>query len=372
MKIRSLLCLLLVFDVYEAHAQLNNNSFSLPLTFDSLKTDHWGVGFENLNFMRNTEYENLVDKGVTLFGYQLAPIFHFKVHDSVQLSGGIFLRKDFGQDGFNRIEPIFTLKIRKKGHQFIFGTLEGSTDHKLIEPLYHFENIITSRIENGFQHKYIGKRVSSDLWISWEKMIYKNSPFREEFTVGLSSEITLVKKRHFQWTSPVQVMIHHRGGEIDTSRQRVESQYNFAFGTKFTIPIEKSILKKMELQGYLNYYEDQSIIPADTFIDGLGQYTSLLFQFKHLGLMFNYWDSHQFQAPFGDPLFQSVSRKNGLNLFNYRKLAMFRILYEKEIVPGLIFIGRINNIYDFHMKSKDLVMEVYFHYRKTIDLGKVR
>lgn len=356
--------------VMSAWAQPNNRAFDFNTWNDSTMTGKWGFNAEILTYARNTEYTTKLDKGKTLLGIQAIPMFSYRPFDSVQFTGGVYLKKDLGSDQFDRISPVFALQIRERGHEFTFGTLQGSTTHQLIEPLYHFEGLINKRMENGIQHRYHGKRIRSDFWIDWEKMIYQKSPYREEFTAGYSGEWYAIDWDKFKWSFPVQVLAHHRGGEIDASPLPVESQYNFAYGSRMRFPISDSKLKMIELQGYLTYYEDRSRIPADSFIDGLGQYVSLLFQAKHTGLMFHYWDAHQFQSPNGDPVFRSLSVRNPAYIFHYRKMISARLMYERMLFPDFLLSGRLHVMSDLHQGNQDFVLELYLRYRNLSELRK--
>lgn len=355
-----------LFVSYSVKAQLNNRVFDLQTWNDSIATNHFGLTVENLNFVRNTEYQSRLIEGETLLGFQLMPTVQYRAYENVQFSGGVFLKKDFGNNAFDKISPVFTVDIKQKKHEFLLGTIKGSTTHGLIEPLYSFDRLVKNRLENGLQHIYKSNRIKTDAWLDWETMIYTGSPFREQFTAGFSGEYSMIKKEKFVWSFPVQMLVHHRGGEIDASPLPVETQFNFAYGTKIKMPLADSLIDFIEIQGYLTYYEDQSSVPADSFIDGLGQYVSILFQKKNVGIMFNYWDAHQFQATNGDVVFQSLSTQNSKYVFNYRKMAQVRLLYEKEVYPNFFFVGRFNMMYDFHQKTRDMVMEIYVKYAKTI------
>lgn len=348
-------------------AQLNNAAFQQSFWNEASGKTPWGLTFDNLNFVRNTEYQSHITAGRTLLGTQLLPAITFRAFDSVQLTAGVFIQQEAGNNKPSQLLPVYSVQIRQNNHLFIFGTLQGNLNHKLIEPLYAFDRVITNRIESGLQHIYNSRRINSDIWVDWEKMIYPGSKFREEFTAGWSGSLHIIDKPGFKWSFPIQTTVHHRGGEIDVSGLPVETQFNFAYGTKMRFTPSDSLLKYIELQGYLTYYEDLSRMPADSFIDGLGQYVSLLFQGKNLGLMFNYWDSHQFQSVMGDQIFQSLSQRNpAIYTASYRKMVQARLLYEKELYPNFFLIGRFNYMYDFRQPSRDMVMEIYLKYRKTL------
>lgn len=81
----------------------------------------------------------------------------------------VFLQKDFGNNKFRTVIPTYTISYTNSNVKVNFGTLDGSLEHKLIEPMYAIENFIDKRIENGLQIKGKYKRLTYDQWIDWEK-----------------------------------------------------------------------------------------------------------------------------------------------------------------------------------------------------------
>jgi len=76
-----------------------------------------------------------------------------------------------------------------------------------------------------------------------------------------------------------------------------------------------------------------------------------------VGVMANYWDSHEFESARGDRIYQSISDTRIPTLFHYRKMVMLRPFVERNLHRDLKFIARLNNIYDLNQKTFDLVPE---------------
>lgn len=358
-KILYFICFLLLGDL--SQAQLNN-SFLYTANSDSLidKNARFGYFVDNVNYIRNTEYHSIIEDGATWAGTQIWPQATYRYNNNIVFKAGVFIQKDFGNNNFRTLIPTYTLAYTKNNLKVNFGTIDGSLDHNLIEPLYAMENFIDKRIENGLQVKGNNKRLKYDVWIDWEKMIYRNSTTPEKFTTGVSSALKLVDKSNFKLSLPFQALLSHQGGEIYSEpHTNIKTQLNLAYGLHFTKTIPQGVIDKIDFQGYLTFYEDMAPSKADSFFDGTGQYFALTLSKKNFGVMLNYWDAHQFISPIGEPLYLSKSRVNDEIYIQYRKMAMLRFLYEVKVWPNFTIVGRLNNIYNFSEKQFDNVVEVY-------------
>ncbi|MFT4522548.1 MAG: hypothetical protein ACI8ZN_001498 [Bacteroidia bacterium] len=352
-------------------AQLNNSFFNSSKKNQAV--GDFSLSLENLNYFRNVEYKTLQDEGRTLFGYQFSPELNYQLSDHVQVSAGWWIQRDFGGSGFYQSIPIYSLQIKKNEHTLRFGNLLGGMQHNLLEPLYDPERMIENRLENGFQYVRNTNKLAFDFWIDWQKMIYPYSPFREEFTLGIVAQPYLLNSARQTLSLPVQILAFHKGGEIDTSHQRTISMFNFNYGVRYQFKPHNSNIDSVEVQANLLYYEDISTIP-ENFIDGLGQMFSASIYFKkYYGLMLNYWDAHQFQGPSGDVIFQSVSAQNPmLYTTHYRKLAMLRVFYQRDVAKDLRFALRANYMYDINKSTQDVVAEFYFRWTPQFKIANVQ
>ena len=89
--------------------------------------------------MKDNEYFGPIADGYTLFGTQINPQLGYKISRYLSLEAGVFLMKDFGNKNFTTIAPTYSLRYCKNNFKMIFGNLNGSINHNLIEPLYNFE-----------------------------------------------------------------------------------------------------------------------------------------------------------------------------------------------------------------------------------------
>jgi hypothetical protein len=346
------------------YSQVNNTFFTRVDTTAFSGGSRFQLQVDQLSFARNTEYKSKITRGKTLLGYQLESSLKYRINESAYLKGGLWLKRDFGGMGFHQIQPIFSLHIKKKNTEVIFGNLLGTTDHELIEPMLDPEKTITDRVESGLQLRHNTSRFKADIWIDWQTMIYENSPFQEQFVAGYNTSLNLVDKKNIKGTIFSQLIAFHRGGEIDATISQNVSQYNFNQGAKLKIFPEHGLLKSVELRADFVYYEDKSTLVENTYIDGLGQLVSLTADFNQLRFMLQYWDSHQFQSAQGDRVYHSVSRINPiLYNTNYRKMLILRGAYEKQIADELSFLFRTQLVQDLHEQTQDVIMELFFRWK---------
>lgn len=347
-----------------SYSQLDN-SYLFNANSDSLISPSSKFGFliDNVNYIRDTEYHSDIEQGATWAGTQIWPSAVYRYNKNISFKGGIFLQKDFGNNKFRTVIPTYTISYTNSNVKVNFGTLDGSLEHKLIEPMYAMENFIDKRIENGLQIKGKYKRLTYDQWIDWEKMIYRTSTTQEQFTVGFSGKFSAIDKKNFQWAFPVQITGRHNGGEIYAQpHNNIKTQFNFAYGTTITQNRPGKLIDKIDFQGYLTFYEDLSPTKADSFRDGTGQFLALIMRMKNFGIIMNYWDVHQYIAPLGDPYYVSKSREYPGDYSQYRKMVMLRLMYERKLWDNFTLVGRLNTIYDFSEKAKNMVMEVYLKF----------
>lgn len=126
----------------------------------------------------------------------------------------------------------------------------------------------------------------------------------------------------------------------------------------------------IDFQAHLIFYEDVSPVPIN-YIDGTGQYWSLALYKKHWGVMVNYYDAHQFHNPIGDALYRTVSVQNpSAYVYDYRKLLMGRVFYQRALGPQTHFLFRATYSRDLNEATDDVIAEFYFRWTPKFGLGK--
>lgn len=379
----------LIFGCFSAFSQVDNNALQDEFKVNAEDSSKVLFSFYNLNFLKNNEYFGNIATGYTLFGSQVNSKIAYIPNRYMRIEGGVFLRKDFGTPDFTTIAPTLTVKLQKNGYAFLFGNLEGSLNHKLIEPLYNYERVITNRLENGLQFKIDKKKIWLDTWIDWEKQEYQNSPFQEHITAGLSSNLTILETTNDSKTDinseskflkisiPIQAIISHKGGQIDADTTAIQSLANTVSGVTLDFDLSKKhgLITGIRSDNYYVYYKDVSPQKLQPYISGTGLYFNLLIKSKYnISLMTSYWQGDYFMAPRGGYLYPSVSSIYGMGNYteDNRKLLILRLMYQKEILPDLYVDVRFEPYKNINNNSIEFSYGVYFSYKKDFSLLKVK
>jgi glycosyltransferase involved in cell wall biosynthesis len=357
-----------------ALGQIDNRIITDSRTISKADSQTIGLHIEAMPYMRNTEYFNDIELGRTLFGYQLQPSVYIKPSHQYHLLVGVFARNDFGgKTAFTTVLPTFTLQLNIGQHnRFLFGTLEGALSHRLIEPLFDINAAIERRIENGFQFKREHEKGFYDVWINWEQFIERKDPFKERFTTGFNLAPRLLHtSNHTEIFVSTQFTAHHKGGQIDSDTGNMEMVLNGAAG----------FLAKRKLAGAIKYVEgniywvgfaEQTQSGNYAYRNGYGIFANLSARIADLTFMLSYWNAQQFIAPRGTLIYQSVSIDKPELLMKNRELLFFRVLYQKKISEHLYVDARFEPLYDPIAAQLDYSYSVYFTYRHTFGVGRIR
>jgi hypothetical protein len=353
-------------------AQLNNTSLETFQHIDSTKSKQISFQFESFSYIKNNEYFLKVADGYTLFGNIFAPKINFQPAPNVLIEAGFFGRKDFGNNAFTSVQPIFSVKIQKDSAQFLFGNLEGHLNHHLVEPLLNFERVILNRQETGLQYIKRKKNTFFDGWIDWQKMIYNGSDFKEEIFAGMSWNKKIISKSNFYLSIPYQLTFQHRGGQTTKDTGQVITNINTAVGIEAEWKT-KGFFQKIRIQNYFLGYRQNSNYHL-FFPDGSGVYLNLTAETKVLNLMLSYWNSTGYQSDAGGDLYQSVGRtfKNGNIVEKYRNILIIRAMKDWKIIDNLYLTFRFEPYFDFNNKGFEHSESLFLSYRQKFGLGKIK
>lgn len=374
-----LLCCVILSASQLSFAQFDNSALENRIRPDSSRIGELHLNLYNFNYVRNYEYFNGFQDGYTLYGIQLMPQFTYYAHPNLNINIGAYLRKDFGNAGFQQIQPLISLKYHKKDLTLNFGVLEGNIEHRYIEPLYDFERKITTPIQYGTQLIVEKKSYSLDAWISWERMIYKPSPVKEQIAGGLSAEVTLSDRNSVKFSVPVQFLAFHEGGQIDIKNGiPLSTLFNGAVGIK----IQKSFLsgqkvKNIFTENYVVGYKDFSSNHQRPYLSGNGLWLNAGITTMFGTFVTSYWKGNGFITIKGMPLFQSVSTQ--INHPGYtestRELLMLRYAYQKKLLPNLYLDIRLEPVIDLRSslsKQIDFSNSFFLTYKEDFNFGKIK
>ncbi|MDR2385864.1 MAG: hypothetical protein LBD80_09455 [Tannerella sp.] len=344
---------------------------------DSTRRGEFSIEVDNLTFFKNNEYNSSFQKGYTLPGFWLQLKNVYQPFNNLILETGFHSLWFWGADlypayayrelaawngkenAYNvHILPFLRANIAFSKHlNFAMGNIYGGVNHKLIEPLYNPELNLISDPETGMQLLFKSKFFDFDLWLDWQNFIFKNDTHHEAFVSGISSKIKANdEKSRFHVYFPIQNLIRHKGGEIDTM-SGAYTTINTAAGAGIRYSTGTNALKNISLEFDFLFNKN----PKDTdipFNKGKGYYGKLAFQLKNFNISTSYWKSDNFISMYGNPFYGSVSyKKKGVY---FHKPSMLHVLAEYVYPIGKGFDLGINTEifcfltgYMYSMKSKE-------------------
>ena len=286
------------------------------------------LNFNALTFFRDNEYKGYLTKGYTLPGYRLQPTVSYQPLKTLRVEVGVSMLHYWGankypnlnysdiatwkgdqtQTGFHLL-PFFNVQLAvKPNFNLILGNIYGRANHRLIAPLYNQENSLSADPEMGVQMLWHTKPLDFDMWVNWESFIFDNDTHQEAFTFGLSTRFKAnLPERRTHVYFPLQVVMQHRGGEInpDDKQREVKTWMNAAAGVGTTIHTDNTILTRLNAEADVAYYRQMtgSLLPYDS---GMGVYVKAEADIWRFCLRGAYWNSSKYISIFGNPLSGSV------------------------------------------------------------------
>jgi hypothetical protein len=366
-----ILLITLTITVFCVSAQVDNTGLEHRMNLDTARTGSLYLDIYNYNYMRNYEYFNRFADGLTYFGFNITPTLTYYSSDHLAVNGGLFLRKDFGNNGLKDIQPVFSINYHKDNWQLINGTLQGNIHHRLPEPMYNYDRIIYEPLEYGTQFIFDHRKVFFDAWINWENMIYKVSGEQEKISGGISSELKLINNEKFDLSVPLQFIAFHQGGQIDTLNVPLQTIVNTAFGVnakyKFT-----GFLENIHAQAYYLTYKDFSFTKLRPFLQGNGIMLDAGFKLKPFDLSATYWKGSGYSSIHGAPIYRSESSQ--INNVGYvdgeRELLFIRLISNYYISENFFISMRLEPYLDLNDPQFEFSNSLFLVYKEDFRLKK--
>ena len=363
---------------FVSSVMLYSQDNSIFLTYNEISdsnTQKLNFGFESTSFVKNNEYFDHL-KGWTGIGFFIKPQLIFQPTKTTQIQAGYFLEKYSGLDKFSHAIPLFRVR-QKLGNnwEMILGHLYGNLEHNLSEPVYRFDHYYSGNIEYGLQFLFNNRFIKNDFWVDWQKFIFQDDPYREEFVLGNSFNASFDITSTFSAAFPFQFTWTHAGGQINRNVQGKEntmSLYNTMAGINLKFKsfstdqnIKTNILKFNSIAFNLNFhnYNAGANPPAgdeyhQPYNDGHGLYLKCNLDFGSVSTMIGYWRSDSFLAKTGEEIFLS-SFENDKPIV---ELANLKISYERKISDRINLSFRTDFYYDLRIKSLYHSLGIYFIY----------
>ncbi len=329
---------------------------------------------EDKNFLKNNEYFNPLNEGYTLLGFFVQPSVVYYPGKTTRLEAGASFLKYSGRDGFSDIQPLFRFQYQpSSAFQMVMGSLYGGTAHGLIEPLYRWEQEFMNPVENGIQFLFNTSQIKADIWLQWEKFIFRNDPFQEELTVGTSASWKLFPEGHgFNITIPFQSLISHHGGQSISIDKPIQTLANYASGMKASWLMETSKIKGIDFECWVVGYNDLSPQKLQAYKHGYGIYPKAGIRMGGFMLQTGYFYGEKFLAPKGEPLYHSALMPNTGILYPERNLLTAKFAYTKQIQKGIFLAAYTETYTDLKSGNTDYNYGVHIIFDGDFFIAKIR
>jgi len=322
-----------------------------------LRTDMTG-------FFKNNEYFSPVAVGQTLPGVASTFALGYQVSGKFKAELGTYFVKYSGRNSLENLQTFVRLQYAMTPKfNMVLGNIYGGVNHRLIEPLYQWERHFTDHPESGLQLVLHTDRWFVDTWVDWQHFIQRGDPVPEVLTFGTSVTGRLTgDDSRFSLTVPLQVLIHHHGGQIDTSDEPMIVLGNMATGlcSRMNIgELVKSAGFDVYLAGYWDRYSNEALRP---FNKGWGVYPVLHLDISPVKLMLGYWYADKFHAFEGEPLFGSFDPYNPQKQLPTRNLLTSKFAFEKQIYKNLSVGAQVEIYTDLNRGETDYSFGVHLRF----------
>lgn len=323
---------------------LNNHYKNL----DSTEVKSLNFRIESMSFFHNTEYMGDIVDGYTWTGAWVRPKLSYTFSEKLKLDvGGHFLRYH-SRDDFTVVRPWFSAQYQMFDKmKVVFGNLNQNRNQGLVKQLWEPERMMTDAPREGVQFLYESKNLELQNWMAWEQFILPGDPYQEHFTFGLSGRGKLLSNAGLKIQVPLQLLVYHRGGEIDSSPLGVITDFNYATGLETQLRVGDGFLKTMDLNLHWIGYQCPDGPAPYGYENGHG-YSVTLGGDTRLGkFSLDYWNAYQFMAPYGKRIYMSISHRDIALSEQDRSQAAFNYMMKQRILKDIEFAFQGEAIYDF-------------------------
>ncbi len=372
MKLKILIILYFVF-VEITSAQLYTSSFYEDCNIDTNSINSLNFRIENSNFFKNNEYFNYIVEGYTLTGWLLTPKLIYYPFKNTKIETGFHFLKYSGIEKFTKAIPTLRLQYQaSKSIDIIIGNIYGSTNHKIIEPIFKYEYYFTDNIENGLQFLFDKKKYKGDIWINWQQFIFKGDDAQEIFTLGLSNKFIInpLNNKH-KFHIPIQSIFLHKGGQINETNKSLLTHNNSAFGIGYSFFLDRTLIDKITTEHFYVIFNDMSTTKQYAYTQGYGLYSKLNFHIKNINLNLSWWYSDSYISKRGHPIYQSHSTIYTHYNEKNRALISCKMNYEKNIINGLDIGAGFETYFDLYSYYVDYWYMIYINFNKDFFIRKI-
>ena len=338
---------------------------------DTGRHDQFYFRIKNANYLKNNEFANEFRIGSSITGLFLEPRIEYYAGTKTRISAGVHMLKYYGRDDFDRAAPVLSVQhALNENINMVFGTIYGTRNHGLKEPVFGSERFLTDNYENGIQFLLDYPGIKGDLWLNWEQFIKEGDPFQEKFTIGLNLYFDFFNSGNFHLGVPFQALFRHQGGQIDNTQLPSGTQSNFVQGFNMKLDIDGSVINRIGFEQ--NWCKFLEVNPGNhiKIPEGFGIYSILTFNTRIGEFFMGYWKSNDFNAPLGEGLFLSPSSYQPDFYMAEREILSIKYQYYYSINNFLDFVLKLEPYYHFHSGRIDHSVSVMLLFDKNFFLSR--
>jgi len=175
------------------------------------------------------------------------------------------------------------------------------------------------------------------------------------------------KDSRFKMSLPLQFLIYHQGGQIDTSNKKMIVSGNIATGITTELALRNKFFKSIGLSTYfVGYFDKLTNRELRPYRKGWGIYPVFTVDASPFKLMAGYWYSDKFYSFEGDPLFGSFNTMYPGNVLPTRSLATAKLSYSKQLHRSFSLGGQVETYYDIREKKLDYSFGILLRFNSKI------
>lgn len=353
--------------------------FAIPLTCQEPGNNFSGEGelfldVKTISFVKNNEYFNPVTEGYTLIGSFIRPQLVYAPSEKFEIGAGVHQQIYAGAPGAKKPLLLFSARWKPSENTLLtLGSFNGSTSHRLPDPLFDTERIYTSFTENGISFVTEKNTIFTDTWINWENFIFRGDTTREIFTAGESFIFTSPLIAGFmKITLPLQVKFKHYGGQISNYPGHVLTFFNMAGGTRFDFPGRDSQYGTPGFE-YLHFIYRELTAKGDAGItEGHASWIRLHYRYRNLYLGSYFWISDNFFSPDGNQIYSSVSDYQPGVIIPRRKIWTGSASLTLKPYNLFEMVAGFEGYYDFRLKRMDNTIFLHINFDSRLKLATVK
>ncbi len=294
-------------------------------------SDQLSLDVEAMAFFRDNEFDSPIQKGYTLPGLWIRPKLVFQTLKHIKLELGLHAMVLNGANKYPNyayhdiatwkgnqyqrgahVLPWFRAQVSLKHTSIVLGDIYGAHRHRLIQPLFNPEQTFSADPEMGLQVLVNRPHVQLDTWVNWQSYQFEQDSHQEAFTVGHSTKLLWGRQdKPLRWSTPIQLLIQHRGGEQDTTDMGVQTLCNAGAGVRMDwVPRRATWLSTLNAQVNIlgSYQQSGTLWPFDFGMAGHAAVGARLW--NRLDVEVGHFDApRRYANLYGTPFMGTISLK---------------------------------------------------------------